>query len=116
MVGVPTVSRNPNEAWNFIQFLTNEQNSAAYALAAGRPSARIKLNANQAFLQAVNPQLKPFMEQVNFAQNWYRNEINQTDTVFKQAITAVLAGRPLTDVTNQLTKQVTLILRNLPYE
>ena len=63
-----------------------------------------------------DPQLQPFVSQIDFAQSWYRNEINKTDQVVKQAIDVALAGHPLTDVIDRLTKQVTHILRNEPTE
>ncbi len=113
MVGVPSVSRNQSIAWNFIQFLTNKDNSLAYARATGRPPARLEL------VQVPNlfePRLKPFIVQVPFAVNWYRNEINKSNDVFKKGIDAVLAGQSIIDVTDKLTKQVTHILRNEPYE
>lgn len=112
MVGVPSVGKNQQRAWDFVSFLTNRENSLKYARAAGRPPARIELtNATQ-----FAPQYKPFIEQLPFATSWYRNEIGHTTKVFKAAIDAILSGQAIPDVTNKLTKQVTHILRNEPYE
>lgn len=112
MIGVPSVSKHPNQAWDFIKFLTNEENSYAYARAAGRPPARLKLVS----APASDPALQPFVAQTNYAVNWYRNEIGKTNTVFRQAIDAVLAGQPVTSAIDKLAKQVSHILRNESYE
>lgn len=119
VVGVPSVSKNPTVAWNFIQFLTNKDNSLTYALASGRPPARLDLIQGQGF----SPYLTPFLAQVNAEKNkpvvaslWYRNEINTIRTVFHQAIDTTLAGEPLQTVIDRLTSQVTRILRGEPYE
>lgn len=112
MIGVPSVSGQQNQAWDFIKFLTSKENSLAYARAANRPPARIDLASQP----PSNPALAPFIAQIGFATTLYRNEVNKTDTVFRQAIEAVLAGQPVTDVIAMLTKQVTHILRNESYE
>lgn len=108
VIGVPIVSDYPNEAWDFIQFLTNKTNALAYARAAGRPPARKDLAGDLGF----NPRLQPFIRQLAWAAVWYRNEINKTDAAFKQAIEAVLAGQSITQVIDSLTSQVTSILHN----
>jgi ABC-type glycerol-3-phosphate transport system substrate-binding protein len=112
MVGVPSVSKNQQRAWDFISFLSNKENSLKYARAAGRPSARIELATPAQFA----PQYKPFIEQLPYATSWYRNEIGHTTKVFKAAVDAILTGQSIPDVTNKLTKQVTHILRNEAYE
>jgi ABC-type glycerol-3-phosphate transport system substrate-binding protein len=108
VVGVPVVSRNQTAAWDFIKFLTQKNNALAYAHATGRPPARLDLLGAPGF----DPRLAPFMAQLPIATTWYRNEVNKTNEIFKQAIDAVLAGQPLTAVIDRLTKQVTHILRN----
>lgn len=112
VVGVPIVSDYADQAWDFVQFLTNKTNALAYARAAGRPPARIDLATDSGF----EPRLRPFIHQLAWATGWYRNEINKTDIVFKQAIDAVLAGQTLPSVIDKLTKQVTHILRDESYE
>lgn len=112
MVGVPKVSRRPNQAWDFIQFLTAEPASQAYARAAGRPPARIALAA----AAPSDPALAPFIAQIGNAKSWYRTDINAFNKVFIAGIEAVLAGRPVDEVIDKLTKQATHILRNEPYE
>lgn len=112
MIGVPTVSKNASAAWDFINFITNEQNSLAYARAAGRPPARIKLADPKLFDQS----LQPFVAQLPYAKTWYRNDLIKTNKVFTSAIDAVLAGQPVPDVATRLTKQTTHILRNEPFE
>ncbi len=112
MVGVPLVSKNPLAAWEFISYLTNRQNSLAYANASGRPPARQDLLATA----AINPQLQPFCDQAAFAQTWYRNEVGKANAIFRSAIDAVLAGQTVPDVINKLAKQMSHILRNEAYE
>lgn len=112
MVGVPLVSKKSDAAWNFIAFLTNQTNSLAYSRAAGRPPARLALLGDP----ALETHLRTFAAQAPIARTWHRNEVHKTDAVFKQAIDAVLAGQPLPDVLQKLSKQVTHILRNEPTE
>lgn len=112
MIGVPNVSKQQQVAWDFISFLTNKDNSLLYARAAGRPPARLELQASN----VLPLQYQPFIAQIPFAATWYRNEIGKTNEVFRSAIDAVLSGQTIQDVTNKLTKQVTHILRNEPYD
>ncbi len=112
VVGVPKVSRNSGAAWDFIKFLTREDNSLAYAHASGRPPARVNLLSAPGF----DGRLAPFIAQVPTASTWYRNEVNKTNQIFHQAIDAVLAGQPLNNVIDRLTKQMTHILRNESYD
>ncbi len=119
VVGVPSVSKHPVEAWNFIQFLTNKDNNLRYALASGRPPARRDLLQSSSF----SPFLAPFLAQIDtpkgtpaVASLWYRNDIKASKTVFHQAIDATLSGEPLSVVIDRLTKQSTHILRGEAYE
>lgn len=112
VVGVPSVSQRQTQAWQFVSFLTNRQNSLTYARATGRPPARLELAADPGF----DPRLAPFTSQIPIAVSWYRNEITKTTQVFHQGIDATLAGQPIADVIDRLTKQVTHILRGEAYE
>lgn len=112
MVGVPLISQHSAIAWDFIGFLTNQQNSLAYARSASRPPARLDLaNPN-----LYDSRLAPFISQIGKATTWYRNNIIDTDTVFHDAINAVLAGQPVADVVDRMTKQITHILRNEDFQ
>ncbi len=110
VLGVPTVSHNQVAAWDFISYLTNKTNELAYARAAYRPPARLDALVPSAF----DPRLGPFISQISYATTWYRSEINLTDTAFKPAIDAALTGQSLSDVVDNLTKQINHILRNEP--
>lgn len=112
MIGVTLISQHQGAAWDFIKFLTRGDNSLTYARASGRPPARLELLDGPGF----DPRLQPFLAQLPIAKSWYRNDVNKTDRVFRQAIDAVLAGQPIPDVIGRLTKQTTHILRNEAYE
>lgn len=116
MVSVPSVSKNSNQAWDFVSFLTSRAQALAYSRAASRPPARLDLLLER----PADAALIPFIAQVEpspgRADNWYRNDVKKTDAVFRQGIDAVLAGQSVEDVIIKLAKQVTHVLRGEPYE
>lgn len=65
---VTAKSRNQNEAWNLIDFLTHSKVTKDYLDATGRPTAL------RAFISAQKekPELVPFVSDVLIAENWYR--------------------------------------------
>ncbi len=61
-------SKNQNEAWNLIDFLTHSKTTKDYLDATGRPTAL------RAFISAQKEKLEllPFVSDVLIAENWYR--------------------------------------------
>jgi len=64
---VTSKSKNKNEAWNLVDFLTHSQATKDYLEQAGRPTAL------RAYIggQRTKPELSPFVDQILTADNWY---------------------------------------------
>lgn len=61
-------SKNQNEAWNLVDYLTHSKATKDYLDATGRPTAlRAYISA-----QKEKPELLPFVSDVLVAENWYR--------------------------------------------
>lgn len=113
MVGVPTISKYKGTAWDFISFLTNAENSRKYVRASGRLPARLDGVTDP----GINHQLlDPFIAQIPFAKTWNRTDISKMEQLLKSAIDTVLAGVPLNEVIDKLTKQATHLIRGEPIE
>lgn len=68
---VETVSKktsHPNEAWDFLQFATGEEQVAKFLVATKRPTALRNLISSQ----LEDPDVGPFAEQVLTAESWYK--------------------------------------------
>ncbi|MBU0545775.1 extracellular solute-binding protein [Patescibacteria group bacterium] len=61
-------SKNPDSAWNLIDYLTRSSANKAYLDATGRPTALRAYIAEQ----SEKPELSPFVSQVLTADNWYK--------------------------------------------
>lgn len=63
-------SKQPQEAWDFVRFITSPERVKQYTDAAFRPTPlRAQIRAQQE-----NPDMAPFVSQVLFAENWYRGK------------------------------------------
>lgn len=87
-----TVSRkteHPNEAWDFVKFMTNADNAKSYLARTGKPTAlRGLINT-----QLSDDDLAPFAEQTLTAKSWYRGKnIQATEAAFADMIQELLAG------------------------
>jgi len=84
-----TVSKNspyPNEAWNFIKFVTQSNNLSYYTNATKRvPALKNKLE-NYAGRQYYGP----VVTQVDFSQSWYRKNTLKVEEIFSEMIDNVL--------------------------
>lgn len=110
MLGVPAVSSNSAVAWDFIAFMTTQENSYSYNRASGRPPARTDISDPSQY----ENRLAPFIAQIPIASSYYRNEVNKTNQVLRDGITAVLNGQPISEVIGKMSKQITHVLRNEP--
>lgn len=92
-------SAHPNEAWDFITFMTlrnyqdeNQQTryyAENYLKKTNKPPALRAL-----FKPSGDPLLSPFISQILTAQNWYHGkDPNQMNTVFKQMIKNIITGQ-----------------------
>lgn len=76
-------SKHQNEAWDFVHFLTTKKNIGTYAGVTRRPAPLRSLIA----VQAEDPTLAPFLENILTAKNWYRgNDIDVANTALRNLI------------------------------
>lgn len=70
VLGVTAKSKNQNEAWNFIRYLTYSKANKEYLDKSMRPSA-LRAYVNE---QKQIPELAPFASQILTADSWYRGK------------------------------------------
>lgn len=79
-----------NEAWDFIQFITNAENVGSYLAETKRPTALkalIKTQEDDEYLHA-------FSQQTLTARSWYRGQdANAMEKIFQEMIDIVVAGK-----------------------
>jgi len=89
---VETVSKKtkaPNEAWDFLQFLTKAENVSKYLAKTKKPTALRSLIATQ--IEDID--LSAFVSQVLTAKSWYRGiDAPAAEKVFEEMIENVVAG------------------------
>jgi len=97
-------SPNQNEAWDFVRFLTSEQNVKQYVDTTKRPSPmRVHIAA-----QSEDLVLAPFVSNILTAENWYRGrDVGAAETAFQNLITSYL--QPYGEKENPLGRDATLI-------
>lgn len=80
-------SKNQNEAWDFVRFLSQPENIKKYSDAVHQPSAlRVHIKAQQA-----DPIIGPFSSQILIAKNWYRGrDVATAENAFDDMIAVVL--------------------------
>ncbi len=80
-------SKNQNEAWDFIRFMSEPDRIKGYADAVHQPSAlRVHIKAQEA-----DPVIGPFSSQVLIAKNWYHGrDIISAENAFDEMIAAIL--------------------------
>jgi len=87
--GVSKKTKHPNEAWDFIQFITNEKNVVKYLDKANKPTALRSLIGSQ----KENPELNVFANQLLTAKSWYHGkDANAVELVFKDLIDTINKG------------------------
>ena len=81
-------SQHPNEAWDFVQFLTKEENAKIYLDKTKKPTALKSLISSQ----KDDEDLGVFAEQILSAKSWYHGKsINDAESAIGEMINAVLA-------------------------
>jgi multiple sugar transport system substrate-binding protein len=79
----------PNEAWDFIQFITDQKNVDKYLTATRKPPSLRSLMK----LQVNDLELAAFGDQLPFAKSWYHgNDAIATENAFADMIKQVLTG------------------------
>ena len=81
-------SKHPNEAWDFIQFLTKEENAKLYLAKTKKPTALKSLISSQ----KDDEDLGVFAEQILSAKSWYHGKsISNAESAIGEMIDAALA-------------------------
>jgi len=95
---VQTVAKNsehPDEAWDFIQFMSSADQVASYLSSAERPTALRKLINSQLENEALNP----FASQTLTAKSWYKGrDIEAAETALLDMIENALTTENLVDL------------------
>jgi multiple sugar transport system substrate-binding protein len=100
------------EAWEFINYLSRDDNNLAYLQGAHKPPA--KLSQVPAFENDLD--LGVFADQSAVAMSLYSPDINLTETVLAQAIEDVILNRrPALEALQVAASQITQQLQNRPY-
>ena len=97
-------SKHPNEAWDFIQFLTKEENAKLYLAKTKKPTALKTLISSQRGIE----NLSVFADQILSAKSWYKGKsANDAERAIKEMIDmTLLAPDRLTDVIREAASKV----------
>ena len=84
-------SKHPNESWDFVQFLTKEENAKIYLAKTKKPTAlKSLINA-----QKDDEDLGVFAEQILSAKSWYHGKsIKDAESAIGEMINAALTATP----------------------
>lgn len=104
---VSRTSAHPDEAWEFLQFITDKENAQYYHEQTHRPSARRDLIDEQ----SQEPIYGTFASQVGYAESLSMADPYSYETIFSDAIDAVLTAKSsVGDAMRQAQEAVTLLL------
>ncbi len=105
---VETVARgseHPEEAWNFLRFITNRDNMPEYTQAVESVPARKEVPASGG--------LEVLQDQLETARSWYKGDAAKADAIFARMIDQVLAGENPQNVIDRGANELTDILRGI---
>lgn len=105
---VAAASEHPQEAWDFLMFLSESPNMKKYVQATGHPTAKRDLFLWQ---RAENPELSVFLDQALSARSWYQPDNLAVDRTFTDMIESVVEGKDLEKALNYATEQLSLYLK-----
>ncbi|MFH1508556.1 MAG: extracellular solute-binding protein [bacterium] len=102
-------SEHVTEAWDFLQYLGEAENSKIYVESTNRPAAHrdlIEAQKDDAFLGA-------FAKQTLSAKSWYQIDPESIEVIFKEMIdSVVLAEKEPDQAINDAATQVTVLMRS----
>jgi len=102
-------SQHPDVAWDFIQFITREEQVINYLEATQKPTALRSL----VFTQKEDDDIKVFADQVLTAKSWYKgNNVTAAEDAIKEMINSVLAD-PSAKLQNILNTAVSKIQQTI---
>jgi multiple sugar transport system substrate-binding protein len=106
-----TVSINseaPNEAWQFITWLTQKENAQQYLEIAGKPTARRDLIN----WQKDDPDLGVFAEQTLSAHSWYQVDNSTIEQYLADMIESVVLGEAtISEAIDKAVNKITLLMK-----
>jgi len=98
-------SKHPNEAWDFVRFISSPESVAKYTAKVFSPSPL----RSQIATQQKDDNLGPFATQAIFAENWYRGQdIDSVDKAFGTMVTELL--KPAGNENDLLKKDKAIII------
>ncbi len=103
---VSRTSENPDEAWEFLKFLTSAESEQYYFDQTHRPSSRRDLLEEQ----AKDPIYGVFAEQVGFAETIPIADAEKYEEIFKEAIESVLSTVKVDTALNTAEEQINAIM------
>jgi len=96
-------SRNINEAWDFLQFISKKAEAEKYLASTSKPTALRALVADQ----QANDKLKVFAEQLLTAKSWYQGkDVETMYQNFNLMIEMVRKGQPLKDAVEMAIQKI----------
>jgi multiple sugar transport system substrate-binding protein len=103
---VETVSKKTksrSHSWNFLRFITQQEEALKYVESAKRPTAlRALINA-----QLIDPDLDIFADQILTAESWYRGKDSEAaEEIFRDMVNDVLEGEKLSDAISLAVKRM----------
>jgi multiple sugar transport system substrate-binding protein len=106
-LAVALQSKHPNEAWQFVTYMTAGDGTIPYLNATARPSARRDLIDQQ----KSDPDLGVFAEQALTARSWFQIDNAAIETIFADMIDAVNLGRSsVKDALRDAEEKVTVLM------
>ena len=106
-LGVALQSKHPNEAWQFIDYMTAGDGTVPYLNATARPSARRDLIDQQ----SSDPDIGVFAEQALTARSWFQIDNVAIGAIFADMIDAVNLGRSsIKDALHDAESKVTVLM------
>lgn len=118
--GVSNKSKNKDEAWKFLKYLSSKevQQKLVSSQAQTRAFGEIYSRKDLADSLAQDPVLAAIVQDAPYAQNWYMNSATHDDGLndqiiqyYQDAVTAILQGKSIDEVQKTLDQGVTQVLR-----
>jgi multiple sugar transport system substrate-binding protein len=105
---VSKTSKNINDAWQFLAYLSSKEGESAYLNATGRPAARRDLID----LQRSDPKIGVFAVQALTAKSWYQVDSSAIESIFASMIDDVNYNRAtLQDAISRAESRVTVLMQ-----
>ena len=106
--GVSKTSKNINEAWQFLAYLSSKNGESAYLNATGRPAARRDLID----LQRSDPDLGVFAVQALTARSWFQADNVAIENIFADMIDDINFNRAtIPDAISRAQARVTVLMQ-----